>query len=94
MELTTEEKLMQLQTRALSDDSLREKLLATKNDADPLGKFCAVCNENGCDVTLWELADGGQEFCDAMLRSVNGGGVEAPDGWNDYYEMFLEAISR
>jgi hypothetical protein len=29
-----------------------------------------------------------------MLRSVNGGGVEAPDDWDDFYEMFFDELKR
>ena len=29
-----------------------------------------------------------------VLRSVNGGGVEGPDGWDDAYEMFFSALEN
>lgn len=57
--------------------------------------FCDLCRELGYGkITVGELMSAGDEFCSAMLRSVNGGGVEAPEGWNDFYEMFFEAIER
>ena len=36
----------------------------------------------------------GEEFNAAMLRSVNGGGVEGPDGWDDAYGMFFAALEN
>ena len=33
-----------------------------------------------------------EETCAAMCRSVNGGGVDTPDGWDDVYEMFFAAL--
>ena len=32
------------------------------------------------------------QSCAAMCRSVNGGGVDTPDGWDDVYEMFFAAL--
>lgn len=87
-------RLMELQTRALSDDVLRNELLATKNAPDPTRAFCDKCCELGYEISVYELLTAGEEFCAAMLRSVNGGGVEAPDGWEDFYGMFMQAIEK
>ena len=90
-----EQELMRLQERAISDEDLRKKLLDTRAEKYPVKAFCDLCNELGYNkVTVGELISAGDEFCSAMLRSVNGGGVEAPDGWNDFYEMFFDAIER
>ncbi len=90
-----EEELMRLQKRALEDDEIRAALLKTREADDPLSEFCRVCNELGYKkITPFELATAGEFFCEAMLRSVNGGGREAPDGWDDYYEMFFRAIQK
>ena len=62
--------------------------------ADPVRVFCDKCAEYGYDISVYELLTAGEEFCAAMLRSVNGGGVEAPDGWDDFYGMFMEALSE
>lgn len=90
--MNTELELMRLQEDALKNETLRAELLKTRECSDPLSAFCKKCAEYGYEISMFELADMGQSFCDAMLRSVNGGGVEAPEGWNDYYEMFFEAI--
>ncbi len=90
-----EQELMELQERALSDESLRCRLLKTRGEKYPMRAFCDLCRELGYGkITVGELMSAGDEFCSAMLRSVNGGGVEAPEGWNDFYEMFFEAIER
>lgn len=89
-----EEELMRLQQRAMHDPKLKEELLKTREAKDPLKAFCDKCNELGYEITLYGLATMGREFCDAMLRSVNGGGREEPDGWDDYYEMFFQALTE
>lgn len=91
--MTVQEKLSKLQELALADERIRKELLATKSESDPLLAFCNKCKELGFDIQLGELVGSGQDFCDAMLRSVNGGGVEKPTGgWDDSYELFMSAI--
>lgn len=89
-----EYELMKLQERALKDPKLKAELLKTRKAADPVRAFCDKCQELGYDITVYGLLTMGQSFCDAMLRSVNGGGVEAPDKWDDFYEMFFDALER
>ena len=87
--------LMELQRKAGHDDKLRDELLKTREQTDRIKGFCDKCNELGYDkITPFALATEGEEFCATMLRSVNGGGVEAPDGWDDFYEMFFSAIIK
>ncbi len=88
-----EEKLAALQEAALKEESMRAEFLKTKNDPEPLKAFCAKCGEYGLDITVGELLEMGDSFCDSMIRSVNGGGVDAPFGvWNDFYELFMSAL--
>lgn len=87
--------LTELQRRAEYDEKLRKELLETRNAKEPVKAFCDKCAELGYDkITPYALATEGEAFCAAMLRSVNGGGVEAPDGWDDFYEMFFAAIEK
>lgn len=86
--------LMRLQKKALEDEELREELLKTRLMDDPMKAFCDKCSELGYNITLYGLATMGREFCDAMLRSVNGGGRDEPDGWEDYYEMFFCSLEE
>ena len=42
--------LDELQNRALREPDVREKLLSTKIDKDPLSAFCRVCRELGYEI--------------------------------------------
>lgn len=84
-----------LKQRAAHDEKLRRELLETRNESDAVKAFCDKCTELGYKhITVYELMTAGEEFCAAMLRSVNGGGVEAPDDWDDFYEMFFDELER
>ena len=66
--------LDELQNRALHEPDVREKLLSTKREEDPLSAFCRVCRELGYEIYEMELVCAGEEFHAAMKRSTNGGG--------------------
>lgn len=86
---------MELQRRAETDPELRKELFETRCSSEPIKTFCDKCNELGYNkITPYALATAGEGFCAAMLRSVNGGGVDAPDGWDDFYEMFFSALEE
>lgn len=83
-------RLADLQVRARRDASLKDRLLLTRQEKEPLQAFCAVAREYGCNIGAEELATLGEESCAAMLRSQNGGGEYEPFGcWNDDYELFF-----
>lgn len=86
------ETLQELLLAALHDETVRTQLLATRGASDPCAAFCDCATRLGYPVTVGELFCMGEEFNAAMLRSVNGGGVEGPEGWNDAYEMFFAAL--
>lgn len=88
------ETLNKLLIAALHDEKIKKMLLATKYESDPAAAFCQCASKLGYPVTLGELFCMGQDFNDAMLRSVNGGGVEGPNGWDDAYEMFFAALEK
>ena len=88
------ETLNRLLMAALHDDSIKAALIATKSAADPSAAFCECATSLGYPVTVGELFTMGEEFNAAMLRSVNGGGVEGPDGWDDAYGMFFAALEN
>lgn len=84
-----------LTEQARKDKVLRERLLATKNSEDSLKSFCEICNEIGfANITIYEMSTLGEQFCAAMLRSVNGGGVEAPDAWDNCYELLMSELEQ
>ena len=80
-----------LQNRALREPDVREKLLSTKSERDPLSAFCRVCRELGYEIYEMELVCAGEEFHAAMKRSTNGGGENSPmiAGEDDFYELFM-----
>ena len=77
---------------AKADGELKAALLGTREDDDPVETFCALCRSRGYDITAGELFTVGMTASDAKLRSVNGGGVNAIDGWDDAYEQFFSSL--
>ena len=67
--------LDRLLKEAKGNKELKEKLIATKS--------------LGYDIKIGELFACGQDMNDSKLRSVNGGGVNGIDGWDDTYEQFF-----
>lgn len=93
--MSIEFELVQLTERVRNDKELRRELLETRKAPDAVKAFCDKCAELGYRyITVYELLTAGEAFCATMLRSVNGGGVEAPDGWEDFYEMFFDELER
>ena len=89
MEIT--EKLDGLLLKATKDEALKEKLLATRKSENPLSDFCAIATENGCDITVMDIVNQGEEFYAEIKRSTNGGGENSPDQdfQNDEYSIFM-----
>lgn len=84
--------LTQLLEKAKNDIDLKNRIYATRNGRNPVKALCELSTAEGFPITAAELIDEGEKSCAAMLRSVNGGGVDAPDGWDDLYEMFFAAL--
>ena len=76
--------LDELQNKALKDEKLKQQLLATRTEADPLSAFCKTCRNLGYE--LYEM-----ELIAAMKRSTNGGGENSPmiEAEDDFYELFF-----
>lgn len=87
-----EEILARLLDDSRKDESLRQTLLSTRKADDPMKCFCDTCQKLGYEIYLGELFAYGQDMNDSKLRSVNGGGVGAIDGWDDAYEMFFASL--
>ncbi|HCA05130.1 MAG TPA: hypothetical protein DEO32_04435 [Ruminococcaceae bacterium] len=87
-----EQELNKLLRAARQDDDLKKKLIETKNSDNPVEDFCAIGQSLGCKITAGELFCVGMTASDAKLRSVNGGGVNAIDGWDDAYEQFIMTL--
>lgn len=88
--------LDELQGKALQDQEVREKLLATRKEKDPVSAFCRVCRDLGYELYEMELICAGEEFHAAMKRSTNGGGENSPmlSGEDDFYELFFASIEN
>ena len=92
--MNTVECLEELQQKALADPALRQKLLATRQDLEPLPAFCRACRELGYDIYPMEVIEAGEEFYATYRRSTNGGGENSPKlrGEDDFYEMFFAML--
>ena len=88
------EMLDELKRKAHKDPGIREKLLRSKEESNPLSAFCAVCRECGYEIYEMDLLQAGEEAYAAMRRSTNGGGENSPllSGEDDYYEMFFSDL--
>ena len=86
--------LEEIQHKALKDENLKAKILATEKTADPLDEFCKVCQQEGYEIYPMDVIIAGEESYAAMKRSTNGGGENAPmlDGEDDFYELMLAAL--
>ena len=89
MILTELDRLMQ---EAKLDESLKQQLIETQNTDDPMAEFCKIALSKGYNITVGELLACGQDMNDSKLRSVNGGGVNGIDGWDDAYENFITTL--
>lgn len=86
--------LDELLQKAKKDEKLKQTLLATRQEKNPLSAFCRVCQELGYPVYEMELIEVGEEFYASMRRSTNGGGENSPmlEGEDDFYELFFASL--
>ena len=86
--------LDELLQKAKKDEKLKQTLLATRQEKNPLSTFCRVCQELGYPVYEMELIEVGEEFYASMRRSTNGGGENSPmlEGEDDFYELFFASL--
>ena len=86
--------LDELLQKAKKDEKLKQTLLATRQEKNPLSAFCRVCQELGYPVYEMELIEMGEEFYASMRRSTNGGGENSPmlEGEDDFYELFFASL--
>lgn len=87
-----EQELERLLQDAKSDEKLKAELLSTRKSDDPVEDFCALARDKGYGINAGELMALGQNENDAKLRSVNGGGVDPIEGWDDAYEQFFMTL--
>ncbi|QCT06825.1 hypothetical protein [Ruminococcus bovis] len=88
----TERELERLLFDAKRDESLKAALLKTRETDNPVEDFCELALSLGYKINAGELMALGLNENDAKLRSVNGGGVNAIEGWDDAYEQFFSSL--
>ncbi len=84
--------LQKLLDRAYHDEFLRQRLLSTRQQPDPMAAFCQVACEAGYPITVGELFSVGQEYSDNQCKSTNGGNPNPYDGLDDAYENFMVSL--
>lgn len=94
MYMTIAEMLDELRGKALRNPEIREKLLATRKEQNPVSAFCRECRGLGYEIYDMDLINEGEELYAQMKRSTNGGGENSPmlEGEDDFYEMFFAAL--
>ena len=90
------DELERLQEAALKDESLREEILKTKADREPVAAFSRLAREKGYEIYEMDLVYAGEEACAGMRRATNGGGENSPmlENEDDYYSLFMAAIGK
>jgi len=88
------EMLDEIKKKAQEDADLKEELLRTREQKNPLSAFCAKCRELGYPVYEMDVIAAGEESYAAMKRSTNGGGENSPmlEAEDDYYELFFAGL--
>ncbi len=88
------DKLDQLLGKAKNDETLKNKLLDTRNTDNPLSDFCKIAVESGVELSVMDIVNQGEEFYAEIKRSTNGGGENSPDldFQNDEYSIFMARL--
>ena len=86
--------LIRLTTEAKNNIELRNQLLWSVKTPDPMKNFSQICINNGFEIYLGELFAYGEDMNDSKLRSVNGGGVNAIEGWNDAFAQIIKELEE
>ena len=94
--MTTAEVLESLRLQAHKDKTLREELLRSETEKDPIRSFCETAAAAGFPISPMELITYGEESYAAMRRSTNGGGENSPllEWEDDYYELFMAEMKQ
>ena len=93
--MSTAELLDELQNKARKDQKIKEALLKTREEKNPMDAFCRKCQEYGYPIYVMDLIQAGDEFYGNMRRSTNGGGENSPklSGEDDFYELFMASLT-
>lgn len=86
--------LEEIRAEAQRNGALRERFFRTRESAQPISAFCALCRELGYDLYEMDIISAGEEFYASMKRSTNGGGENSPklEMEDDFYELFFVGL--
>ena len=86
--------LDRLQQDAMHDEKMKQELIATRGEKNPLEDFCRKCRLLGYELYKMDVLQAGEEFYASMRRSTNGGGENSPklQGEDDFYELFFAGL--
>lgn len=92
--MTILDELERFQEAALKNKNLRERILRTRTEEEPVTAFCRLARNEGFEIYEMDLVYAGEEAYAAMKRSTNGGGENSPmlENEDDYYSLFIAAI--
>jgi len=85
------EELGVLFERASEDESLRRRLLGTKNADDPVLALCEMATELGCPVTVGEIFENGEGYLSELHKGCIGA-TEPRADWGDMYGLFMASL--
>ena len=89
--------LDELQNKALKDEKLKQQLLATRTEADPVSAFCKTCRDLGYELYGSECDAARQKGIEQKIRRAiqKAQSHLAARGSEDFYdEIFTEYASR
>ncbi len=85
----------ELQKLALRDPELRDMILKTSQEKNPLAAFCALAREYGFELYEMDIVEAGEELYASIKRSTNGGGENSPKltYQDDLYAMLIGCLN-
>ena len=88
------DEMERFQEAALKDDALRQEILATAKEDNPLSGFCRLARAKGYEIYEMDLVYAGEEAYAGMRLATNGGGENSPmlQDEDDYYKLFMAAL--
>ena len=88
------DELERFQQAALRDKALRDQILKTRSDEEPLTAFCRLACRKGYEINAMDLVYAGEEAYASMRRATNGGGENSLmlEHEDDYYSLFMAAM--
>ncbi len=87
-----EGRLKELLQLAKDNQDVKEMLLETRKQKDPVLSFCHAAQKLGFEISLGELLAAGEEYRSNLLKSVNGGASYPMEDWGDLYEEFFASL--